>query len=106
MMRRMALIFCVLAISACSVAQTPTAKTVALKCGNLFDGRGDSLRKNVVIVVEDGKIKDIAASVPAGVDMIDLSQSTCLPGLTDTHTHILLQGDITAADYDEQLLKQ
>jgi len=24
----------------------------------------------------------------------------------DTHTHILLQGDITAADYDEQLLKQ
>jgi imidazolonepropionase-like amidohydrolase len=24
----------------------------------------------------------------------------------DTHTHILLQGDITAADYDEQLLKE
>ena len=31
---------------------------------------------------------------------------TCLPGLIDTHTHVLLQGDITAADYDEQLLKQ
>ena len=29
-----------------------------------------------------------------------------LPGLIDTHTHVLLQGDITAADYDEQLLKQ
>ena len=28
------------------------------------------------------------------------------PGLIDTHTHVLLQGDITAADYDEQLLKQ
>jgi imidazolonepropionase-like amidohydrolase len=26
--------------------------------------------------------------------------------LIDTHTHILLQGDITAEDYDEQLLKQ
>jgi hypothetical protein len=26
--------------------------------------------------------------------------------LIDTHTHVLLQGDITAADYDEQLLKQ
>ena len=38
--------------------------------------------------------------------MIDLSTKTCLPGLIDTHTHVLLQGDITAADYDEQLLKQ
>ncbi len=31
---------------------------------------------------------------------------TCLPGLIDTHTHVLLQGDITAEDYDAQLLKQ
>ena len=29
----------------------------------------------------------------------------CLPGLIDTHTHVLLQGDITAEDYDVQLLK-
>src|ERR671925_611574 len=33
-------------------------------------------------------------------------RSPCLPGLIDAHTHILLQGDITAADYDEQLLKE
>ncbi|MGB9103432.1 MAG: amidohydrolase family protein [Terriglobales bacterium] len=38
--------------------------------------------------------------------MIDLSKMTCLPGLIDTHTHVLLQGDITAEDYDAQLLKQ
>jgi len=36
----------------------------------------------------------------------DLSKLTCLPGLIDTHTHVLLQGDITADDYDAQLLKQ
>jgi imidazolonepropionase-like amidohydrolase len=106
MTRRVALLGLLVAMSACVVAQTSTAKTVALKCGGLFDGRGDSLRKNVVIVVEEGKIKDLGAAVPAGAEVVDLSQSTCLPGLMDTHTHILLQGDITAADYDEQLLKQ
>lgn len=42
----------------------------------------------------------------ASRDVIDLTKQTCLPGLMDTHTHVLLQGDITAADYDAQLLKQ
>jgi len=72
----------------------------------LFDGRGDSLRKNVVVVIEGEKIKDVARSAPGDAEIVDLSRETCLPGLIDTHTHILLQGDITAADYDAQLLKQ
>jgi imidazolonepropionase-like amidohydrolase len=89
----------------CLAGQTG-AKMIALRCGNLFDGRGDSLRKNVVVVIEGEKIKEFASAAPAGSEVIDLSGETCLPGLIDTHTHVLLQGDITAADYDEQLLKQ
>jgi imidazolonepropionase-like amidohydrolase len=72
----------------------------------LFDGRSDSLRKNVVVVIEGEKISSLGTTVPNGAEVLDLSRQTCLPGLIDTHTHILLQGDITAADYDQQLLKQ
>ena len=93
-------------------AEGPPAKVIYLKCGALIDGKFDSARKNVVVAIEGDKIKDVGA-VPRGVDLespakniLDLSHETCLPGMIDTHTHILLQGDITASDYDEQLLKQ
>jgi imidazolonepropionase-like amidohydrolase len=82
------------------------SKVIALRCGSLFDGRGDSLRKNVVVVIEGDKIKELANAEPAGAQVVDLSRETCLPGLMDTHTHVLLNGDITAEDYDEQLLKE
>jgi imidazolonepropionase-like amidohydrolase len=93
--------------TAVGFGQTATGtNTIALRCGALFDGRGDSLRANVFVVIEGEKIKSIAATAPSGAEVIDLSHHTCMPGLIDTHTHILLQGDITAADYDQQLLKQ
>ena len=92
--------------------ESAPAKVIYLKCGALIDGKFDSARKNVIVAIEGDKIKDVGA-VPRGVDLespaknvIDLSGETCLPGMIDTHTHILLQGDITSADYDEQLLKQ
>lgn len=93
-------------ISAPVPANGQTAGHVTyLRCGSLIDGKSEQARKNVVIAVEGEKIKEVGGA-EAGSDVIDLSRETCLPGLIDTHTHVLLQGDITAADYDAQLLKE
>lgn len=82
-------------------------KRIAIRAGRLIDGKGDAPISNAVIVVEGGKIVSVTpnGTAPAGVQVIDLSHSTVLPGLIDAHTHVLLQGDNTAADYDPQLLK-
>src|SRR5437588_5738912 len=86
--------------------QSP-AKTTYILCDSLLDGKSDQLRKNVLVVIEGEQISRIGpAANTSGTDVIHLASHTCMPGLIDTHTHVLLQGDITAADYDEQLLKE
>lgn len=95
-----------LSFAAAQSQQTQPPHTVYLKCGTLIRSSTGQAAKNVLIAVEGDKIKEIGAQPARGAEVIDLSRETCLPGLIDTHTHVLLQGDITAADYDEQLLKQ
>jgi imidazolonepropionase-like amidohydrolase len=81
---------------------------VVIRAQRLIDGRGGQPIANPVVTIENGTIANVTAgaAVPAGVESIDLSQATLLPGLIDAHTHIFLQGDATSAEYDEQLLKQ
>jgi imidazolonepropionase-like amidohydrolase len=89
-------------------ASAPPAASTWLHCGGLWDGRGAGTRGSVYIEVRADRIASIrpaASGAPEG-NVVDLSSLTCLPGLIDTHTHVLLQGDITAEDYDAQLLKQ
>ena len=90
--------------------QTPSQQ-VLIKAGRLVDGRSQQVQTNVGILVDGERIRAVGplAQVQGqapNARVIDLSQMTVLPGLIDTHTHLLLQGDITSQEYEDQLLKQ
>src|SRR5947209_11425975 len=80
----------------------------AIRAGRLIDGKSDKPIENALILIEGDKIASATpgGGAPAGAEVIDLSKTTVLPGFIDVHTHVLLQGDVTAAEYDDQLLKE
>jgi imidazolonepropionase-like amidohydrolase len=108
-----------LLLALASIASAPLAAQQAapkpvrtlFHAGRLIDGTGAPARTDQGILIEDGRITAVGAwgdvaPKGAGAAVVDLSRMTVLPGLIDAHTHLLLQGDITAADYDDQLLKE
>jgi imidazolonepropionase-like amidohydrolase len=91
--------------------QAPPRAYVIL-ASRLIDGKSDVARNDIAVVVQGDRIvavgrqSEVASRIPSGAQTIDLGSATLLPGLIDNHTHVLLQGDITSADYDEQILKE
>ena len=68
---------------------------VAVRAARLFDAKAGTIVANQVILVKGDRIAEIGPSVqiPAGTPVIDLGQATLMPGMIDSHLHIMPQGD-------------
>ena len=67
-----------------------SGKTVAIRAGHLLDVKTGKTLANQIIVIQGDKIASVGSDsqVPAGAQVVDLSNATVLPGLIDAHTHI------------------
>lgn len=70
-------------------AAAPEALT-AVKAAHLLDVKSGKLIDQAVILIEGEKIKSVGSklAIPAQARIIDLGDSTLLPGLIDSHVHL------------------
>jgi imidazolonepropionase-like amidohydrolase len=65
---------------------------MAVRAGRMFDSNTGKMLTNQVILLFGERITSVGpeseVKIPAGVDVIDLSRSTVLPGLIDGHMHM------------------
>src|ERR1700761_9366652 len=78
-----------LAASAASAADTPSAPIV-LKAAHLFDSVSGKLVDHGVVVVVGKKIEAVGADakIPEGAQVIDLGDATLVPGFINAHVHL------------------
>ncbi len=73
----------------------PTGGNVLIRGGTIFTGTGEVL-ENASVLIENGKIKAIGPDLaaPEGVRIIEAQGRFVIPGMIDTHSHIMIEGGV------------
>lgn len=80
-----------------STKSAPTKQSTWLHCGNLLDTEEGEVLGQRYVEINGNTIGQISEQKPNNVELIDLSQKTCLPGLMDMHVH--LDGEMNPRSY-------
>lgn len=92
-LRMLALLMVWLSVAGWATAQTPA--TVLIKAGKLLDVKSGQELTDQDILIEGERIKEVGPAAivgphaPQDARIIDLYNTTVLPGLIDCHTHLL-----------------
>jgi len=79
--------------TAAPTAQAP--KRIAVRAARMLDVKSGNVITDGVVLIEGTRIKEMGSklAIPAGAEVIDLGNATILPGLIDSHTHLLMNYD-------------
>jgi imidazolonepropionase-like amidohydrolase len=73
--------------------RSPPAQGVAIRAGRLFDSKSGAILKDQVILIKSDRIAAVGPAdhiqIPQGMEVIDLTRATVLPGLIDRHVHLM-----------------
>jgi len=78
-------------------AESAARTAKAVKFGKLWDGKG-KVWTNAIVIVEGDRVKEVttdAKRIPAGAEVVDMSQYYGIPGMIDVHTHLTIYTDET-----------
>lgn len=85
------------------------AKSILLKPARVFDGAARKPHTGWVVLVRGSRIQEAgpadSVKAPSGTKVIDLPGMTLLPGMIDTHSHLLLH-PYNETVWDDQVLKE
>jgi imidazolonepropionase-like amidohydrolase len=75
-----------------AAAQAPSAAPIVLHAARLLDVRGGTVIQPGEVLVEGERIRAVGTHVdhPQGARVIDLGDTTLMPGLIDAHIHLFL----------------
>jgi len=66
--------------------------TTVIRCGRLFTATDEDVIGGVTVIVENGRIAGVErglAGGPKGAEVIDASRHLVMPGMIDSHLHLM-----------------
>jgi imidazolonepropionase-like amidohydrolase len=98
--------FAVVVASAQTPSNAQAPKPLAVRAARMLDVKSGNVITDAVILIENGRITAAGSklSIPAGAEVIELGNAMVLPGLIDSHTHLLLNLDEAIGEDQNQIL--